>query len=36
MKLGRKLQWDPKAETFVNDADANKLLDYPHRAPWTV
>ena len=24
--VGRKLQWDPKDETFVNDADANKLL----------
>jgi myo-inositol 2-dehydrogenase / D-chiro-inositol 1-dehydrogenase len=36
MKLGRKLRWDPKAEKFVGDDDANKMLDYPHRAPWTI
>ena len=36
MKLGRKLRWDPKAEKFVGDDEANKMLDYPHRAPWTV
>ena len=37
MKLaGRKLQWDPKAEIFVNDDEANALLDFPHREPWGV
>jgi predicted dehydrogenase len=36
MKLGRKLQWDPKAEQFVGDAEANKLLDFDHREPYTV
>ncbi len=36
MKLGRKLKWDPVAERFVNDSEANALLDYPHRKPWTV
>jgi len=36
MKLGRKLRWDPKAERFINDDEANTMLDYPHRAPWTV
>ncbi|HPA17573.1 MAG TPA: Gfo/Idh/MocA family oxidoreductase [Verrucomicrobiae bacterium] len=36
MKLGRKLKWDPKAERFVGDDDANGLLDYPHRKPWTI
>ena len=25
MKLGRKLTWDPKAEQFVGDAEANAL-----------
>lgn len=36
MKLGRKLRWDPKAETFVDDAAANAMLDYEHRKPWTL
>ena len=36
MKLGRKLRWDPKAEHFVGDDEANRWLDYPHRKPWTV
>jgi len=36
MKLGRKLKWDAKAEKFVNDDEANRMLDYPHRKPWTV
>ena len=34
MKTGRKLQWDAAKEQFVNDDEANKLLDYPHRAPY--
>jgi predicted dehydrogenase len=36
MKLGRKLRWDPKAEKFAGDEEANRWLDYPHRAPWKV
>jgi hypothetical protein len=36
MKLGRKLRWDPKAERFLGDDEANTWLDYPHREPWTV
>ena len=36
MKLGRKLAWDPGAERFVGDDEANRRLDYPHRAPWKV
>lgn len=36
MKLKRKLHWDPQAEHFVNDEEANKWLDYPHRKPWQV
>ncbi|OGD16443.1 MAG: oxidoreductase, partial [Candidatus Aminicenantes bacterium RBG_16_63_14] len=36
MKLGRKLAWDPAAERFVGDDEANGRLDYPHREPWTV
>lgn len=33
---GRKLAWDPANETFVNDAEANALLERPMRAPWTL
>jgi hypothetical protein len=36
MKLDRKLEWDPEAERFIDDDEANRLLDYPHREPWTV
>ena len=36
MKLGRKLRWDPGAERFLDDDEANSRLDYPHRDPWTV
>jgi predicted dehydrogenase len=36
MKLGRKLRWDPQAERFPDDDEANNWLDYPHREPWTV
>ena len=36
MKLGRKLRWNPQAERFINDDEANRMLDYPHRKPWAV
>lgn len=31
-ELKRKLQWDPQTEQFVNDDEANKLLNRPRRA----
>jgi len=34
MKLPRKLQWDPKAERFVNDNEANAMLSRPQRKPY--
>jgi len=34
MKLGRKLTWDPAAEKFVNDAEANAMLAREERAPY--
>ncbi|MFO8013957.1 MAG: Gfo/Idh/MocA family oxidoreductase [Phycisphaerae bacterium] len=34
---GKTLTWDPKTERFTGDStDANAMLDYPHRKPWTV
>jgi predicted dehydrogenase len=29
--VGHELKWDPKAETFIGDDEANKLIDRPRR-----
>ena len=34
MRLGRKLRWDPAAERFVNDPEADGMLSRAMRAPW--
>ena len=34
--LGRKLEWDPEAERFVNDAEANRMMARPMRGEWRV
>jgi len=34
MRLGRKLYWDPVKEEFINDAEANRLMERPLRSPW--
>ena len=36
MKLKRKIYWDPMNERFVNDDEANGLLNRPHRFPYEV
>lgn len=36
MKLGRKVRWNPQAERFVNDAEADRLLSRPMRSPWMI
>lgn len=33
---GRYLRWDAEKEQFTNDPEANKLLSYAYRAPWTL
>lgn len=33
---GRKLQWDPEKERFVNDAEADKYIERPMRAPYGI
>ncbi|MHC4745031.1 MAG: Gfo/Idh/MocA family protein, partial [Planctomycetota bacterium] len=32
--LGRRLKWDPAAERFTNDDQADKMLHRPMRGPW--
>jgi predicted dehydrogenase len=34
MRLGRKLRWDPDQESFVGDAEADRMLTRPMRSPW--
>ncbi|MBL0215844.1 MAG: Gfo/Idh/MocA family oxidoreductase [Myxococcales bacterium] len=36
IELGRELTWDPIAEAFVGDAEADARRSRPQRAPWTV
>ena len=34
--VGRKLRWDPAAEQFVGDDEANRLLAAAYREPWSL
>ncbi len=34
LRLGRKLQWDPQAERFTGDEEANRWLARDMRKPW--
>ena len=36
MDLGRKLRWDPVAERFPDDAEANRYLSRASRAPYVL
>ena len=34
LRLGRNLTFDPQTQRFVNDDQANLLINQPMRAPW--
>jgi predicted dehydrogenase len=36
LRLGRKVRWDPAAERFSGDDEANRMLARAMRAPWRV
>jgi predicted dehydrogenase len=36
LRLGRSLKFDPAAERFIDDEAANRLIDQPMRAPWSI
>lgn len=36
LRLGRRLAWDPGAERFPSDAEANAMLSRPMRSPWRL
>jgi myo-inositol 2-dehydrogenase / D-chiro-inositol 1-dehydrogenase len=36
IRLGRKLKWDPVAEKFENDDQANAMRSRPMRSPWKL
>jgi hypothetical protein len=36
MKTGRRLRWDPVAERFIGDDEANAMLSRPQRAAYAI
>ncbi|PHX74498.1 MAG: oxidoreductase [Chitinophagaceae bacterium] len=36
LQLGRSLKFDPVALSFINDDEANKMIDSPMRSPWNI
>jgi myo-inositol 2-dehydrogenase/D-chiro-inositol 1-dehydrogenase len=36
MRLGRRLRWDPKAEKFIDDLQANSYLSRHQRAGFEI
>jgi predicted dehydrogenase len=36
LQLGRTLRFDPVSQRFLNDDEANRMIDPPMRAPWKI
>jgi len=36
LRLGRTLEFDPVKQEFINDEEANRLIDQPMRGPWKI
>ena len=36
VRLGRALRFDPAAQRFIGDQEADRLIDEPMRAPWSL
>ncbi len=36
LRLGRSLKFDPVKQVFIDDEGANRLIDQPMRADWTI
>ncbi|MBL1215887.1 MAG: gfo/Idh/MocA family oxidoreductase [Planctomycetes bacterium] len=36
MQLGRRIRWDPDAETIIDDPTAARMVDRAMREPWTL
>ena len=34
VRLGRRLQFDPEKQVFIDDEEANRLIHQPMRSPW--
>jgi myo-inositol 2-dehydrogenase/D-chiro-inositol 1-dehydrogenase len=36
VRLNRNLNYDPVKQRFINDDEANRLVNQPMRGPWTL
>jgi hypothetical protein len=36
LAVGQRLDWDAQSERFTNSPEANALLHYEYRKPWTL
>jgi hypothetical protein len=36
LRLGRTLEFDPETLTFINDDEANRLINQPMRGEWKI